>query len=400
MAYGVTDAGFVKKQLTDIKASLEAGVLAAFGSNFDISTESPTGQLIGIFADCVSDVWDAIEQAYAAYSPDGATGVSLDNSCALTGTKREPATYSTVTVTLTGTPGQTISAATFSVQGTSAKFTMDADATIGGGGTVDATCTAVTSGAVIAVAGTLTVIDTPRAGLTSVTNALDAKLGSPIENDPTLRMRREEEIRATGNASTEAIKSKVLETVDANGTLLVTDCTVFENYTDTTDGNGLPPHSINVLASCDPGASIDAAVGAAVSASKGAGIQTIGATTVTITDSQGQTHSVSFDRPTQLLVYVRLDIVVDPTAWPLDGATQIANAILAYGAKTLVAGKDVVSSAIGAQAFQVAGVLDSPLAKIGLAPSPTLTSNIAVSLRQIAVLDSSRIQVFTTNGTP
>jgi uncharacterized phage protein gp47/JayE len=401
MAYGVTSSGFVKKPATQIKADLEAAFRARNGDSFDVSTESPAGQIIGLATDLVSEAWDMAEATYAAFSPDGATDVSLDNLCALTGTKRLPATFSTVTATLTGTPGAVISAATFSVAGTGSQFKMDADATIGGGGTVTATCTAVASGPVIATAGTLTVIDTPRAGLTSVTNATDAKLGSNIETNAALRLRREAELRASGNAALEAIRAKVLAVTDAvTGAALVSACTVFANEGDVTDGDGLPPHSVNVLANCAVGSSVDSAVAAAIFASKAAGVQTYGAASASVTDSQGIAHTVAFDRPTEVNVYVRLDLTIDALNWPADGVAQVKDAIVAYGSSVLTTGRDVVSSAVAAQAFKVPGVLDTGLAKLGTAPSPTLTSNIAITTRQLAKLDTSRITVNTTPGTP
>jgi uncharacterized phage protein gp47/JayE len=399
--FGVTPVGFVKKQATDIQASITAFLQAKFGTSFDLSTESVAGQFTGIGSDLIADVWDTIEAAYAAFTPDGASDVSLDNVCGLTGTKRQPATFSKVTVTLTGTPAASIPAATFSVAGTGAKFTMDADVTIGGGGTVSVTCTAVEAGPILAASGTLTVIDTPRAGLASVTNPTDAALGVNADTNSVLRRRREAELRSSGNAVADAIRGRVLALEDVNGLPIVSACTVFENDTDTTDGDGLPPHSVNVLASCATGAGIDTAVAQAVYASKGAGIQTVGATSVSVNDSQGVAHTVKFDRPSEIDVYVRLDLIVDPNFWPADGAAQVIATVVAYGAASLVSGKDVVSSVIAAQALQVAGVLDTGgLAKLSTAPSPTLTSNISISLRQIAKLDTGRVAVFTSNGTP
>lgn len=399
--YGVTPAGFVKKQATDIQTSMTSSIQSQLGDSFDLSTESIGGQMVGIVSDLVADAWDATEAGYAAFTPDGSDDVSLDNVCALTGTKRQDATFSTAIVTLTGTPSASIPAATISVVGTSVQFTMDADAVIGGGGTVDAACTAVEPGPVIAAATTLTVIDTPRAGLVSVSNAADAVVGQAVDTDAALRLRREAELRSSGNAVADAVRGRVLQVVDDNGISLVSACTVFENETDATDINGLPPHSINVLASCATGSDIDTAVAKAVYASKGAGIQTVGATTVSVNDSQGVAHDVSFDRPSEQDVYVRLDIIVDPLLWPVDGSTQVTTAVIAYGVANLVSGKDVVSSVIAAQALKVSGVLDTGgLAKLGLAPTPTLTTNISISLRQIAKLDSSRVAVFTTNGTP
>ncbi len=39
--YGVTENGFVRKPVADVVANLNNKFIAAFGSNFDISPESP-----------------------------------------------------------------------------------------------------------------------------------------------------------------------------------------------------------------------------------------------------------------------------------------------------------------------------------------------------------------------
>jgi hypothetical protein len=398
--FGVQPSGFVKKPLSVIKSGLESGLRGKYGDSFDVSTESPAGQVIGVAANEFAELWDAAEDSYAANTADGSTGVSLDNVCALTGTKKNPATFSKATVTLHGTPSAVIAARTFSVAGTGAKFTMDADATIGGGGTVDVACTANVAGPTIATAGTLTVIDNPAVGLDTVTNAEDAEVGSALETEAALRLRRESELRASGKAAIEPVREAVLALEDADGDHIVASCIVFSNDEDTTDGDGVPPHSINVLATCDTGDEIDQAVAEAIFESKAGGIQAYGGTVITVTDDQGETHDIGFDRPDELNVYCRFDIIIDPDTYPVDGDDQFKAAVVAFGAVALTTGRDAVASALGAQGFRVTGVLDSPAAKIGLAPSPTLTTTIAVTKRQIARLDTGRITIFKTNGTP
>lgn len=397
--YGVTPTGFLKKPLTQILSDLQTGIKGIWGQSFDVSDESPMGQQIGVFAAPLGEAWDTMEAVYAAFTPDGATAASLVNLSALTGTRPQPATFSTVAVNLTGTPSQLIPAATFSVVGTGQKFTMDADVTLdGSGNATGVACTAVNSGPVIAAAGTLTVIETARAGLSSVTNPADAALGVLADTDATLRVRRENELRSTGNAATEAVRAAVLavDTVDNP----VTSCTVFQNDTDVTDVNGVPPHAVNALVL----GGADADVAQAVFASKGAGIRAYGGTVVSVTDSQSVTHSIGFDRPSELDIYIVINAVVDNTVWNVGQIATIQSAVqaavVAYGDASLVIGKDVVSSAIGAQAFKVAGMLDAGTPFLGLAPSPVSASPISVSTRQLAKLDTSRVTVNVSFAAP
>ena len=86
-------------------------------------------------------------------------------------------------------------------------------------------------------------------------------------------------------------------------------------------------------------------------------------------------------------------------AHPKWKAEQIKAAIVAWGDARGV-GRDTVASAVAAQAFTVPGVLDVPTVYIGTAPSPGTSTTIAISVRQRAVYDTSRITVTLSNGTP
>jgi len=244
------------------------------------------------------------------------------------------------------------------------------------------------TGPKVAAAFSLNSISVPVSGWARVTNTLDATLGTDIETDAALRLRREAEIRTSGKASVDAIRAALLEVPD------VTSANVFENTGDVVDSNGLPPHSVECLVL----GGTDAAVAASIFDEKAAGIATYGSTTVSVTDSQGSAHDVLFTRPTEVPIYVTYSLTVDPLAFPADGAAQVKAALVAFGDAQKV-GKDAVDASILAQAFSVIGVLDGA-ALIGTAPTPTLTANITISTREIATFDTSRITVNTTSGTP
>jgi uncharacterized phage protein gp47/JayE len=391
MSYGVQPSGWVSKPFETIRTELEADLRVTFGNGLDVDPEtSIAGRLIGIWAERLTEIWELGEAIYSALTPDGATGEQLLDVCAITGTVQEPATLSKVLATLTGTPGAVIPAGTqASVSTSGAKFQSVADATIGGGGTVAGVeFDAIAYGPTTCYAGTLTTIETPRAGLNAITNPADAyQIGTNLEVDADIRIRRETELRAQGKAATEAVREAVLEVLG------VTESFVFQNESDVTDGNGVPPHSIEVLA--DGGA--DADVRAAIYASKAAGIGTHGTVTGTVIGSDAQVHEIDFSRPTVLDVYVIANVSIDPTKFPADGDTQIKQAIADYGAANIHTGSKVISSALAAQAFKVSGVLDSggPTTSclIGTVNPPTSSANLTPTNRQLAKLDTSRIVV-------
>ena len=390
VTYGLTSVGWVSKPLLTIQTDLQEAFKAAFGASIDVSPASIFGQLAGIFAERLSELWDGCEAVYSAFNPDAATGEALDGVSAITGTIREGATHSTVTLTLTGTAATVIPAGSqASVTGTGVKFETLADATIGGGGTITVAAQSVDTGPLVGLTGTITVIETPVSGWTAVTNAADAVPGQAVETDPALRIRRETELHTAANAALEAIRTKVLA---VSG---VTGCAVFENVGMTTDIDGIPAKSIWTVVS---GTATAAAVRAGIFAAVGAGIDTYGTTSGTVIDSEGISHTVKYSAASEIPIHIIMAVTYDADSFPSDGATQIRDVVLAYG-ETLAMGKDVVARAISAKAFAIPGVLDC-ITHIDTAPGPTSEASIAIALAQIATFNSSHLTVNVSAGTP
>jgi uncharacterized phage protein gp47/JayE len=390
--YGLTTVGFVPKTYSIIVSELEESFKSVFGASIDVDAQSVFGQMIGILAEREADVWDAAQDVYSAFDPDAATGSALDALAALTGTLREAATHSTVTVTCTGTAGTTIPAGTeFSVAVTGVKFETLADATMDGTFvTVDIDCQSVDTGPLVAATGTLTTIETPVDGLTSVTNAADADLGSDEETDAALRLRREEELRQGANAALEAIREAVL---DVDG---IAECVVFENTTMVTDSDGIPAKAVNVVV--DEGTADEDDIAEAIFGSVAAGIETYGTDkSVSVTDTQGISHTIEWDEADEIACYVTATITYDADEWPTDGEDQAEAAILAYE-DTLKMGLDLVGRRCGADIFEISGVLDC-VVTVGTAPSPSGAS-VSIGLRELATLDSARVVIVATAGTP
>jgi uncharacterized phage protein gp47/JayE len=112
MPFGVLSTGFSAKPLATIVSELESafkagplGESAGSESDGSIPAQSIAGQEIAIMADGLAAQWELQEAVYNALDPTGATDAALDQVCALSGTVRDAASYSTVTCTCTGTAG-------------------------------------------------------------------------------------------------------------------------------------------------------------------------------------------------------------------------------------------------------------------------------------------------------
>lgn len=451
--FGLGSTGFVPKTTEDAAGELEADLQAAFGVSIDLTPQSVFGQFVGIMSDRFGSLWSLGQAINAAQDPDAATDAALDGVCAITGTQREPARRSTTTLTVTGTHNTFLTAGrVVSVVGTGTKFQTNTSVIISAGnspswvagsahvvgdrvsslgfvwlcyangvagpppgngvlpvpgnplwrqlgagnGCADVGVTAQIIGPVLALSGTLTVIETPVSGWNGAYNVLDAIAGANVEGDPSLRLRRVVELQGDSDATLAAIRANVLR-VDQNTDTPVVACTVFQNTTMVTDVNGLPPKSVEVLVQ----GGLD--IFQAVLDSVAGGIETYGNQSTVINDAGGNPQTVKFSRPNALDVYVVVDVDVDPALFPVAGDSLIAAAI---GALVYPIGKGVSASAVAAPVWTAApGVLSvgAPLPFIGLAPAPVSSANIVAGNHDRAVFDSSRVTVNVhpmTEGSP
>jgi uncharacterized phage protein gp47/JayE len=383
--YGVTADGFVDKPIETILSEIEAAQKAAFGADFDVSAQSPAGQINGIMAIHLRELWEVAQAVYDSLDPDSNEGLSQTRVAALSGTVRSPATKSTVTASVNLDAGITLeTGAVASVSGSpNSRFVTTEDATNSGGApaAVDVEMEAETAGIVVANAGTLTVIETPQSGWNSITNAADATLGTEEETDDELRVRRETELRRAGAAAVDAIAADVAA-VDS-----VTNVTVFENTTDAVDGDGVPAHAIEVVVL--GGAVND--IAQAIWDSRSAGIEAHGDTNGTATDDNGDSQTVYFSRPSEIRIYV--NIVVDTDSdYPADGDTQIKTAIATWG-QALDVGEDLIYTQLYNVIFGISGVVDVTTLEVDTSDPPAGTSNISIGSRELATIDTADVDV-------
>lgn len=128
---GVTPTGFEIKRLADILSDDRALAVRLFqdliqpGDVVDTSDSSALGRLISLAAPSEADLWEAAQEVYAAFDPNSATDIALDNLVAYAGLTRNGATYTTASVLVSGDTntliplGQTVSSST-----TASQFTI------------------------------------------------------------------------------------------------------------------------------------------------------------------------------------------------------------------------------------------------------------------------------------
>lgn len=372
--YGISSEGFKRKRLDQLLEELNSEVKSIFGDNFNVSPESPDGQINGTISESNANLWEIAEESYNAFNPSAATGVTLSNLVQLNGITRLPATPSRVQLSLTGTAGTIIPIGSLvSTNDTSDQFSTEVQITLDGAGNGSVFANAVEDGPISGLSGTVTEIDTPITGWSSVTNSADAQLGTNEETDVELRARRERSVARDAQAIIDAIFAAVANVPG------VTQTVVLENDTDSVDANGLPPHSFQVIVV----GGVDEDIADVIWLKKPAGILSFGDITTQIIDSQGIPHDISFSRPTTVDVYVEVDLTTFPE-YPTNGDDLIKQAIVDYANGDLVAGRgfglsdDVIYTRLYTPINSVQGHEIDAL-RIGISPSPTGIENIPIA---------------------
>lgn len=78
MSYGVEPTGFSRKPLPVILAEIQAAHVTEFGPDVVQTAQSPLGQINGLMADFIGQLWELVEDVYQSYDPDQAEGTRLD----------------------------------------------------------------------------------------------------------------------------------------------------------------------------------------------------------------------------------------------------------------------------------------------------------------------------------
>lgn len=362
--YGVTEDGFVRKPVTEVVKSLNNKFIAAFGANFDVSPESPDGQVIGIVSDEIASCWEQAQQVFNAYRPGAVEGVGLDNVCELTNTKRYVNKPSQATVYCDGTLGTLVPAGSLVSDG-SRQFVLDTDVILPG----DVTAIATEPGEYYIAADTIINILTPIAGWTSVTNPTIGTTGVNYESDPELRARRDKTTAVNSATTAEAIYASLAD-------LDIDYIRVRDNDTDAAIGSQ-PPGTVFVVV--DGGTSND--IARRIYNAKTGGVPTHGDIEITINDSRGYPHPIKFSRPVRTPIFVKGTFRRRASAniSSNDAAERLQEATIAY-LNSLQPGDDVVWSNMFGPIMSAVQYIEVDSLFIGLSANPTSTATIELDI--------------------
>lgn len=350
-------------------------------------------------AGLLADMQEELSAIVDAGQLDYATGLSLDLLVTLIGVRRKPASKSDGTAKFSRDTADTVdhTIPRGTVVQTNAndpvRFRTTEKRILSAGDTsVTAPIQATEAGAGGNVgANTLTVMTSPPTGIEAVTNPSQTTGGENEEADDDLRARAQDEL-------SDGMRGTVIGVInELKKTEGVKSVSPFINDESSVDGDGLDPHHVEYVVE----GGTDTDVGQTLLESKAAGDGTEGGnhgTAVTIQADlpTGQTHPVAFSRPTEVLIYIDLDLDTTDT---YAGDDEVRDAIVRYlgGIITsgdqddgeLRVGDDVIYTKVLSAVMSVEGVADAPSVTVGKSSSPTGTSNVAISDTEVANGDAT-----------
>jgi baseplate J-like protein len=383
MTFGLTAAGFQRKQATDIQSSISTTQKQSFGQAWASDLpDSVIGQVNGSMVNELDDLWQLGNAVWSSGFLGTSQGISLDLILQEIGVRRPGATPSVVTLTITGTPGAAVPL-TFQakVPTNGAVFQVTSTAVVGGGGTVNVPAACIVDGPILAPAGTCTQIVSPVPGLASVTNAADAVPGQNALTDSQTRVFAVEEQQADAAAIVEAIRASVLKVTG------VTQCLVYNNPGSATDGNGIPGHAFAAVVV----GGADQDIFNAIFNVAPAGITIYGTTTGTVTDTQGIAQPVAFTRPTLLQVYVSTLLAIDAGSYGGDPAVQ--SGVVAYADTLQIAQTLVWNKLFGVIYAATTGIDEIDNLFTGTSASPSGVVDITATAFELIQIQTANVVV-------
>ena len=351
---------------------------AIYGVDTYLAPDSQDGQWLAIQALAIFDTMQVAAAVYNSFSPLTAQSDALSRNVKINGIRRRAATHSTADLLIIGTAGTVI------VNGQAEdtlgqKWNLPESVTIPPSGSITVTATAANIGAITAAANTINKIATPTLGWQSVNNVAAATVGNPVETDAELRRRQ---TFSTALPSLSVLDGIIGAVASVSG---VTRFRGYENDSNATDANGIPAHSIAIVAEGGDAQ----AIGEAIAIKKTPGTGTYGTTTVTTFDQYGLPNRINFFRPTPATIGVEVTIQALP-GYTTGFASLIADAIAA-SIHALEIGDDVLITKLYVPANlpgQAAGAtFDITQLRIKKNDGDFGTSNLTLAFNEVARCD-------------
>lgn len=383
----ITAEGISAPDYQTILSTITGYFQQIYGTDAYLAPDSKDGQMVALMALSIHDANTTAIAVYNSYSPSTALSDALTRNVKINGIGRKGETRSVVDLVLAGTIGTEITNGSVR-DDNGIIWNLPSTATIDGN-PVTATCN--TTGAIAALPGTVTTINTPTRGWTSVTNPSAATVGAAAETDAELRIRQAQSVALPSLTPFEAVDGAIASIAG------VTRHKLYENDTGAVDANGLPAHSISAIVDGGDATTI----AQTIRGKKGQGVATYGKTPIVVPDKYGNPHTISFSRPVNVPIYVSITMQVF-TGYTTQIGEQIKTAIADY-VNSLTIGDDVLLSRIyspanlGVVSGGNARYYDITDLKIGKSAGGVAAANVVIAYDEAASCSTANIAITVTS---
>lgn len=283
-----------------------------YGTDINLDPDSPDGQMMNIFIQSVLDLQDLLVQIYNMFDPDNAIGVILDQRVAINGIQRQAGTYTVTNITITTSQALNLYGLDQDTQPTytvadnaGTQWQLMSTQSPAGAGTYVYAFQAASPGAVLTTPNSITIPVTIVVGVTSINNPTTySTLGVNEETDAELKIRRQRSVSLSSQGYYNSLMA-ALENI--NG---LSFAYIAENTTGSTDGDGVPGHSIWVIVA---GTASDEDVANAIYLKRNAGCGMYGTQSYDVVQADGSSFTVYWDEVTTVPLFIKF------TATSLDG---------------------------------------------------------------------------------
>lgn len=309
MADSFTPNGLTVSTLNELVNQLENDFKTIYGNDINVGQNSPDGQLINIFAQGGTDCRELISQLYTSFDPDMASGRILDQRCAINNVFRKGGTFTEVDITIVTDRTVSLSgvdenyndpdAVGYTIQDDSGnEFVLANSQTLTSGTNTGIRFRAKEIGAVETIANTITIPVTVVLGVISVNNPTKGATGVNEETDAQLKIRRRQSLSIGSTGYLNGLQASLSQLEGVSG------AKVYENYTNSTDADGIPAHCIWCVV--DGGSSAD--IADTIFRKRSAGCDMYGSLSYTIITPSGRNFVAKWSNSTPQTLYIKFNI--------------------------------------------------------------------------------------------
>jgi hypothetical protein len=278
----------------------------------------------------MAELWNQLDLLYMSYNPNLATGEALRNLGLISGHVYQKAQRSHCTIDLIGTPGAIIPQYSTFTDGDGNRFMSLLEATVPSSVDVMAELT----GSIPVLEGAVTNIEPAIAGLDSIDQPKDGKLGGTAKSEAHFRNTRLRTVMRNSGSGAQGMESRLIE-------LGIEQVTITNNDTDAPLGDGTPARAVHVVVGELADATSDE-IAQVILNTKPIGCITHGNEEVFVDDTQGNPHSIKFTYAAPLSIFVNMTLTLLDE--DIGGVTDRIKYEVSQHLNSLLAGEDVIWS--------------------------------------------------------